>query len=400
MATIMIHTNLSSAQTNISFVPTARVDLSSLAGEISDPIIQSFDLSPDGKTVALLVVAGSKVGAPLSLVTEDVAAKHVTASSELGAAVFPMGGFTPQVVYSSDGRYLVVQDLRSVRVKDSSSLRTIRTIAPPPGKELKSPLFVIGASSRNVFACAFGGEQKFNPRLQATPVQVEVVDISSGESLGNWASEDVPQALSPNGDLVAVSSSQPQQGVLPLNVFGTHGQKVAALTGGFSFRNAGQSKALGRVMGIFVGAQELLLTPDDNTDQSGHHSGDSLQLVTFTGRETQVQGSIKPRHYGPTGELAISADSKTALAISWYVPARSLAHEGALPASTPELVVLGMGARGHVEASLPIHPFGLKVAGWLENRRPRISSDGSVIAVAQDSGVTVLTKNPISAQHP
>lgn len=396
VAFIMLQPNLSSAQAKFSFAPTARIDSSSLTGLVSDPIIQSFDLSPDGKTVALLVVAGSKVGAPLWLVTEDVAAKHITASSDLGVSVFPTGGFAPQVMYSSDGRYLIVQDLRSIRVLDGSSLKSLRTISPSSDKELH-PLFVIGASNRNVFTCAFGGEQKFNPRFHTTPVQVEMVDVSSGTVLGGWASEDVPQAISPNGDLVAVSSLQVQQGVLPLTVVDTHGQKVAELTGGYSFKDADQSKPLGRVIGLFLGAQKLLLTPDENVDQTGHHSGDSLRLVSMAGK---VEQSIKPRHYGSTGELAASADQTTALALSWYVPARALAHEGPLPASSPEVLVLGIGASSHVEAALPIHPFGLKVSGWLENRRPRVSSDGSVIAVAQDSGVTVLARNPSPSHHP
>jgi hypothetical protein len=286
--------------------------------------------------------------------------------------------------------------LRSIRVFDGSSLKSLRTISPQSDKELR-PLFVTGASNRNVFACAFGGEQKFNPRFHTTPVQVEIVDVSSGTALGGWASEDVPQAISPDGDLVAVSSLQAQQGMLPLTVVDTHGKKVAELTGGYSFKDADQSKPLGRVVGLFVGAQELLLTPDENVDQTGHHSGDSLKLVSVTGK---VEQSIKPRHYGSTGELAASADQQMAVALSWYVPAKALAHEGPLPASSPELLVLGTGASLHVEATLPIHPFGLKVSGWLENRRPSVSSDGSVIAVAQDSGVTVLARNPSPSQHP
>ena len=396
VAFIMLQPNLSSEQANSSFAPTARVDSSSLTGLINDPIIQSFDLSPDGKTVALLVVAGSKVGAPLWLITEEVGAKHITASSELGTSVFPTGGFAPQVMYSSDGRYLIVQDLRSIRVLDGRSLKPLRAISPSSDKELH-PLFVIGASNRDVFACAFGGEQKFNSRFHTTPVQVEMVDVSSGTVLGGWASEDVPQSISPNGDLVAVSSLQPRQGVLPLTVVDTHGQKVAELTGGYSFKDADQSKPVGRVIGLFLGAQKLLLTPDENVDQTGHHSGDSLQLVSVAGK---VEQTIKPRHYGSTGELAASADQATALALSWYVPARALANEGPLPASSPEVLILGTGAISHVEATLPVHPFGLKVSGWLENRRPRISSDGFVIAVAQDSGITVLARNPSPSQHP
>jgi hypothetical protein len=228
-----------------------------------------------------------------------------------------------------------------------------------------------------------------------------VVDVSSGAVLGEWASEDGPQSISPNGDLVAVSSLQAQQGVLPLNVFDVHGQKVAELTGGFSFKDADPSKTLGRVRGLFVGDRELLLTPDENVDSTGHHSGDSLQLVRVTGKQVQVQQSIKPRHYAPTGEMATSADHRTVAALSWYVPARLLARpEGPLPASSPEVLVLGRGTSLQMDAGISIHGFGLKVSGWLENRRPRVSSDGSVLAIAQDSGVTVLTRNPTPSQQP
>lgn len=226
-----------------------------------------------------------------------------------------------------------------------------------------------------------------------------MVDVSSGQRLGEWSSGDVPQSISPNGNLIAVSSLQPQEGVLPLTVVDVHGQKVAELTGGFTFKDTDPSKAQGRVLGIFVGNEELLLTPDENVDQTGHHSGGSLQLVSVVGKQAQVQQSVKPRHYAPQGDLAVSANGRTALAVSWYVPARLLAHEGALPASSPELLVFERGASIKLDAALPIHGLGLKASGWLENRRPRVSSDGSVLAIAQDSGVTVLTRNPTASQQ-
>lgn len=398
---MMLQPGVSSAPLDISFTPAATIGESSLSRLISNPIIQSFDLSPDGKTVALLVAAGSKVGAPLWLAIEEIATKHVTVSHELGPSVFPAGGFSPQVLYASHQRYLIVQDLQTIRVFDSESLKSLRTISPPPGKESQTPLFVIGASNSDVFVCAFGPQQKFNPRFHTTPVRVEIADISSGELLGEWASVDVPQSISPNGDLIAVSSSQARQGILPLNVLDVRGKKVAELTGGFSFiKDADQSNPLGRVLGFFVNSQELLLTPDENIDQTGNHSGDSLQLVSITGKQVQVQQTIKPPHYGPTGEIAVSADHKSAVVISWYVPAPALAHEGALPASSPELLLLERAAGFQVDAALSIHGFGLKVSGWLENRRPRLSSEGSVIAIAQDSGVTVLTKGPLPKKQP
>jgi hypothetical protein len=393
----MLQPRLIWAQTNASYAPATRIDESTLSSIIASPSVQSFDLSPDGKTVALLVATGFKAQAPLWLVTEEIATKRFTAPRQIGHLTILNSNFSPQVRYTSDQQHLIVQDFQTIRVFDSKSFDPVRTISSPSSGTSLLPLFITGASNKDVFVCAFGSEQNLNPRFHTTAVQVEVVDVSSGAVLGEWASEDVPQSISPNGDLVAVSSSQAQQGVLPLSVVDVHGQKVTELTGGYSFKDADQSKPLGRVIGLFMGSQELLLAPDENVDSTGHHSGESLQLVSMTGK---VEQSIKPRHFGSTGELAASADQKTALALSWYVPARALAHEGALPASTPEVLVLGRGASLHLDSSLPIEGLGLRGGGWLENRRPRLSSDGSVIAVAQRSGVTVFSRNLLSAQHP
>lgn len=375
--------------------PATKIDESSLIGLIDNANIWAFDLSPDGETIALLVVAGSKVGAPLWLVTEDIAAKRVIVSRELGASVFPMGNFAPQILYANDRRYLIVQDLQTIRVFDSKSLKSLRTISPPSSKEPLTPLFITGAGNRDVFVCAFGMEQKLNPRFHTTPVQLEIVDISSGEHLGEWAAEDVPQSISPDGDLIAISSLQTHQGVLPLNVFDISGRKVAELTGGFSFKGQiDQPKPLGRVMGLFVGSQELLLTSDGNIDPTGHESGGSMELVSLQGGRVQVQESIKLRRFASTGEMSISADHRTVVAISWYVPSRILAHEHErIPASySPEMLVLDKGADVKMDSAFSINGFGLRVGGWLENIRPRLSSDGSVIAIAQDAGVTVLTR--------
>ncbi len=278
------------AQTNASYAPAARIDESTLSSIIASPSVQSFDLSPDGKTVALLVATGFKAQAPLWLVTEEIATKRFTAPRQIGHLTILNSNFSPQVRYTSDQQHLVVQDFQTIRVFESKSFEPVRTISSPSSGASLLPLFITGASSKDIFVCAFGSEQNLNPRFHTTAVQVEVVDISSGAVLGQWASEDVPQSISPNGDLVAVSSLQTQQGVLPLSVVDVHGQKVTELTAGYSFKDADQSKPLGRVIGLFVGSQELLLAPDENVDQTGHHSGESLQL----------DGQGRAKHQAPT----------------------------------------------------------------------------------------------------
>jgi len=195
--------------------------------------------------------------------------------------------------------------------------------------------------------------------------------------------------------LIAVSSSQVQRGVLPLNVFDVHGKKVAELTGGFSFRkNADQSKPLGRVKGQFVGNQEILLSPDENIDRTGHHSGDNLQLLNINGNQVEVLQTIRPQDYGPEGGIFSSADHRTVFVASEYVSAWNLRHEWALPVTAPEFLIYGRHTKGmYLEATSPAHPLGKMASGWEAIWRLNASSDGSVIAVAQDGGITVMTKN-------
>lgn len=397
LASFMLHPSCNYAQTNASYVPAARIDESSLSSIIPNPSIEAFDLSPDGRTVALLVSTYSKAPVPLWLVTEEIATKRFTAPRQIGHLTILNSNFVPQVRYTSDQQHLVVQDFQTIRVFDSKSFEPVRTISSPSNGASLIPLFITGASNKDVFACAFGSEQNTIPRFHTTAVQVEVVDMSSGVVLGQWASEDVPQSISPNGDLVAVSSLQVHHGVLSLSVVDVHGQKVTEFTGGYSFKKADQSKPLGRVIGLFMSSQELLLAPDQNIDPTGHQSGENLQLVSMAGK---VEQNIKPRYFGSTGELAASADQKTALAVSWYVPARALTHEWAVPASTPEILFLGRGAGLHLDSAIPIEAGGLRGDGWLEFRRSRLSSDGSMIAVAQGIGVTVFSRNSLPGQHP
>jgi hypothetical protein len=69
-----------------------------------------------------------------------------------------------------------------------------------------------------------------------------------------------------------------------------------------------------------------------------------------------------------------------------------------MPNFLPEMLVLGRKTRFHIDDALTISGCGLRVGGWMENRRPRICSDGSVIAIAQDTGITVLTKKAASGK--
>jgi len=136
----------------------------------------------------------------------------------------------------------------------------------------------------------------------------------------------------------------------------------------------------------------LLLTPDNNIDRSGYKSGNTLKLVNLAGLQDKGK-AVTLSDYGSTGELAVSADGNTALAVSWYVPAHFLVHDGTVPPFPAQILVLRIAAIPEVEAVQTIRPSGLNIDGWMENRRPRLSADGSVVALAQDGGVVVFARN-------
>ena len=224
-----------------------------------------------------------------------------------------------------------------------------------------------------------------------TPAQIKIVNVSSGETLGEWAAEDVPQSISDDGSLVAVSSSHVQRGVLPVNIVTARGQKVIELTGDFAFKRNSE-KPLGRLIGAFIGNEEILVTPDENFDQTGHSSGYSLQRLRIRdGRSEQI---VTPPKYGPTGVMTTSADGQTVLVTSRYFPPEVLAQPHApLPASTPQLLILKRGAVLQIESVFPMEGAGLKAGGWLAKSRARMSSNGSVIAIPQNFGITVLRRS-------
>ena len=196
----MLQPSLNWAQTNASYALETRIDESVLSSLIPSPSVESFDLSPDGKTVALLVATSFKAQAPLWLVTEELATKRFTAPRQIGHLTILNSNFSPQIRYTSDQQYLVVQDFQTIRVFDNKGFEPVRTISSPSSGASLLPLFITGASNKEVFVCAFGSEQSLNPRFHTTAVRVEVVDVSSGAVLGEWASEDVPQAISPTGE--------------------------------------------------------------------------------------------------------------------------------------------------------------------------------------------------------
>lgn len=367
-----------------------------LVGEIGDgslkelfdkSIIMAIDLSPDGKQIASLVT-GARTGEPEWLVTLDARTQRIVASRKLGdSTVSHSLHFPRQVLYSSDQRYLVVQDMQDISVFDARTLELARTIPNSMSASHLAPLSMLRAAKSDVFVCAFGAEEQPMFGFFPTPVQIEVVDVSSGQILGGWISDDVPQSVSPNGELIAISwwRRPNQRRVVPLAVFDRNGQEIAVLDDGFSYsKSDDQSAPVGRAIGRFVSNREILLTPDHSVDEAFHVSGRSIRLLSVTGQHARQ--SVTPKGFAPMATLAISADGKTILVdssnpIITHQPLDSFFDEEQRLRFKSKLLILGRSPKLQVESAVEVNSLISELA---------VSADGSVIAIHHGREIAVL----------
>jgi len=374
-----------------SFRKTGRVDEISLAQSVASPRIYAFDLSPSGQTIALWVRSGDLVNAPTWLLMVDAKTGQIlrkTNAEDLRLDWKLLAYFPPQIFFTPDAKLLVVREEAQVRIVDAVTLNTVRTIEAP---KTMVPVSICGSEKSDVFAISFARDWQRQSELERLPVRVEIIDVSDGTRRGGWDADDIPQSLSPDAKLAAVSDHSMGEELLKLDVVDTNsGKNLAVLDGGFKFEKTEAGQTIGRVVGRFLSDEEILLSPDSKFDRSGQHSGDSLRIAHVPdGKIVQV---LKPDRFGPTGEIRSSANGEEIIAASWYLKPDLLTHpHEPMPAgSAPELLVFSGRREFRLEGIIKSTGGGLRVGG---SALPfRISSDGSVIAIAEDHGITVFEK--------
>lgn len=374
------------------FQLAGRVDSDSLAHAVASPYIYAFDLSPTGQTLALLVRSGDLASdIPTWLLVVNAKSGKVLQKVETGnfAGYWEISSYIPpQVLFTPDGKYLVVQEMEQVRIMEVTTLRTTRTVEGPKDA---IPVSVCRPGGNDVFAVSFARDWQRKSWLAKTPVHVEMVDVATGAQLGSWDADDVPQSLSPDGKLAAVSDWEAGGSLLKLAVVNTSsGKKLASLDGGFEFKKPLDDRVIGRVAGRFLSSKQLVLSPDENFDRSGHPSGDSLRIVDI--QDGKVVQELKPRRFWPTGDLKVARNGGEIVTSSWHLTPtfHTHPHETMPPGSAPALLVFVDKGLFELSATIDSLGGGTHVLG---SAMPfRISSDGSVIAVAQQFGIAIFER--------
>lgn len=179
--------------------------------------------------------------------------------------------------------------------------------------------------------------------------------------------------------------------MLKLDVIDTgSGKKLAVLDGGFKFERPVARQRMGRVVGTFLSGEEMLLSPDSNFDHSGQHSGASLRIVHIP--DGRVVKELEPKHFGPTGDVAVSKNGGEILVASWYLKPGFFTHphEPMPVGSAPELLVFSEKRDFHMEGTIHSVGGGLRVGG--SPLYFRVASDGSVIGIAENFGITLFAR--------
>jgi hypothetical protein len=172
-----------------------------------------------------------------------------------------------------------------------------------------------------------------------------------------------------------------------------NGQKLKTLNSGFKFKKPWAPGPAGRVIGKFLSDDEILLSPDEHVDSTGHRSGDAFRIVRVS--DGQLVREIRPQGFGPAGEIAVSADRHCFAALNWYI-SPGAAKRDAAPSEPPSLIIFPDPAKAlsyTVPLTQPGNNSGLDTNEWLDSWRPRIANNAAAVAIVRDRGVIVFQRN-------
>ncbi|HEV2489117.1 MAG TPA: hypothetical protein VGT03_04860 [Candidatus Acidoferrales bacterium] len=367
------------------------MDEKTLASTIPYASILAYDLSPEGTRLALFVVSSEyfQFPAPSWLILVNATNSEILKQVRFGTYPEFVQGYAPQIAFTPDGKFLVLQDQQKVAILDSTTLLRLRTIEPPAPNKFDVPAEIVVANSSYLAAISFGtGASRLSDGRW--PVHTEVIDVSTGEKLAGWDDDDVPMSISPHGDFLAISNHEIPSPVMRIKILDCKsGKSVASLP-----TDAEVPKNYFAVITAkFLSDDDLVLTPDNSADKSGRNVAAYVDIVKFG--SSQALQEIEPEEYGPTGEIAVSADQGTFVVVSRYLASKYREHpHWRIPSDTkPELLVFSKQKRQLFKlvdrTKLP-ELLGLRMGGLFDTSGLRISRDGSVISVVEDYGVTVL----------
>jgi hypothetical protein len=373
---------------------TNQLDEKSLTCDEKTAYLRAYDLSPDGKRLAILtspLALFNQPNAPSCLGIWEMASQRILKSVDVDVhQSTPGSGFSPQVLFIQQGKGLVLQNQKTISIYNTDNLAQTRQIETPK-EDFQTPLQVLFASEANTLLVSFGTPRTDQKYLEAWRNLSEVVDVVTGDVRGVWKLEDIPLTVSPDGKRVVISDRSHPAGVLGISfVDVVSGSTVRLKDPQLGFTATGET--FGRLIAQFLDNGQLLVTPDGNLDQKGRNAGAEIKVV-FIPQGTVLQ-EVKPKDYGPTGELAVSGTHTSFATISRFVSPWVMTHHVRLPSSAaPNLLVIERdGASAKTKASIHLEGIlALRDNRTFDQAGFRMSQDGHVVSVLHDYGVRIYS---------
>lgn len=378
-----------------AYRPVAQVEPSTLAEHGDVPLIQTFNISSDGTRMALTYRTG-KYKEEVWVALLDIPTKKIMGRIKLvdhttppPRAFDPAVGFFNEhylsqlkwqsdVVFSSDERHVIAMSLGRVWILDGNNCSIMRAIDPPQFPMVAAVDMQTVAGSQVAVTYEFAYEQ----------FQVDFYDLATGKWISGWRSMAIPQSFSPDGKLVVAADPDIRNsgGVTNVEVLEARtGAKLKSIPVRFHFSKTwlgfGKSPvARESVVSEFLSNDEIVVTPGGDRDSAGHSSGNGLEIINIP--QGRIVREIRPKHYGPTGVIAESADLTHFLVESLYASPASFSSDSLDPKDYRYeiMVFANSGATPKAVVPFPDTP----------DAPTRISADASTMAFEADGTVQIL----------
>jgi hypothetical protein len=220
---------------------------------------------------------------------------------------------------------------------------------------------------------------------------VALFEIPTATMIAGWQSSAFPQSFSPDGKLAVAPDAEHynQGGGKNLLVMDARtGAVIKSIPVNFAFKKWESDAEKGSVTARFLHNDEVVVTPDNMIDHTGQHSGNSMEVINIS--EGRVVREVTPKNFGPTGEFAVSPDLSHFAVYSHNVSAFAKLSDGLWPDFHKRDLMLFASDQTNPELVIP----DLKADGSVAHLRnmvlPSLSSDASVVAVAQLGAVKVF----------
>lgn len=308
--------------------------------------------------------------------------QRVHVNSQLASPGYLASGVRQSVIFAPNQNYLIVQDLRAVTVFDSKTLQSKYSVTSQQDA-FPEPIRTKTDQNGSRLVITYGAGNTF-----AHDFQVNVLDLASGRQLANWRSPSIIQSISPEGGLAVRSDSTHHNagGVQNLQIVNTlTGIEIKTIPVDYAFRR--RDSEVGSVVARFLDANRLIICSDNMVDRTGHHSGESLEIISAS--DGTVLRRISPKYFGPTGELEVSPDGKYFAVVSAYADPKIMRADGPLPNPYKPEVVIADKDHDNPFAVIPnLEGNGLSTNELL----PSLSSGASVLAVAHEGTIEVFRR--------